>query len=198
MKKTVSKKTVFTGFKEEPASFYNRAYANKGNDYHGPPEDSRFYKIWFFILEHYIEKPTTILDIGCGTGQFGAMCTKRRHRYIGVDYSKVAIKVAKKMCPKGKFYVRDIIKKRNAITNGRYKVITFVEFLEHIQDDLGVIKSVPKGKTIIATLPSFGGKPHIRYFPTVLSAKERYDKYIKYTKVKRISKKHIVIMGVRK
>ena len=133
-----------TGFRQEDASFYDNCYS-KDNDYKLSPSESRFYSMWKYILDKLIVDKTTILDVGCGTGQFGNMAKKRGHKYIGVDFSEVAIEHAKKNVKGCKFYCRDIVKNKNAITNGRYKIITLIEFLEHIENDLGIIRSIPPG-----------------------------------------------------
>ena len=98
----------------EGAEYYNVCY-KKDTDYLGPPGESRFYNLWKCILDNYLDKPCRILDVGCGPGQFGRMCVKRKHKYVGIDFSKVAIRICKKTIPKARCFVVDVSKDHSII-----------------------------------------------------------------------------------
>src|SRR5437016_1266929 len=51
----------------------------------------------------------TVLDIGCGFGEFGKFLIKRYKNvdYTGIDITSEFIEEAKKMIPEGKFFVGD-------------------------------------------------------------------------------------------
>lgn len=48
------------------------------------------------ILENYIKKGDTLLDIGMGTGTFTVLCAKKGAQVTGIDYSEKMLEVAKK------------------------------------------------------------------------------------------------------
>lgn len=58
------------------------------------------------ILENYITTETTVLDAGCGYGR----CSRffNMERYIGVDFCKEFIEIAKKLHPHRLFHVQDL------------------------------------------------------------------------------------------
>jgi 23S rRNA (guanine745-N1)-methyltransferase len=50
------------------------------------------------VIHEHVQKPTTILDIGCGEGYYSRYFQERMpaHQYYGIDISKAAIKTAAK------------------------------------------------------------------------------------------------------
>jgi len=58
-----------------------------------------------WIHRHVLgEKPTNILDLGCGPGLYAAPFTKLGHTYTGIDFSPACIDFARKNAPKGCTY----------------------------------------------------------------------------------------------
>ena len=63
---------------------------NEKVEYHKMPMHSRYFSLWheiFQLLKKHKKKKgikrVKILDLGCGTGQFGHMALSRGYRYIG-------------------------------------------------------------------------------------------------------------------
>ncbi|MCF7866904.1 methyltransferase domain-containing protein [Candidatus Woesearchaeota archaeon] len=99
------------------------------------------------------KKNQTILDVGCGPGNFCKILSEEGFEVTGIDYSEAMIKRAKKNCTKSKFLVGDAYKipyKENSfditISIG---VITCLSDYEKAIEEL---KRVTKKKIIISTL----------------------------------------------
>ena len=54
------------------------------------------------------EKPTTILDVGCGDGQVASRLDLGGAFYVGIDPSATALSMARQRCPGLSFYLSDI------------------------------------------------------------------------------------------
>jgi SAM-dependent methyltransferase len=52
------------------------------------------YENWYMYLRKYIKKPGTVLDLGCGTGEFLVKFLKDGFTCIGVDISEVMLEIA--------------------------------------------------------------------------------------------------------
>ena len=95
-----------------------------------------------------------ILDVGCGTGKLAYLISKKGGNVKGIDYSKSAIKVAKKKYqnPNLKYELIDASKK----ILGKYDVIISVGTLEHMDNPYLMLKKLknnlkPSGKIIITS-----------------------------------------------
>lgn len=159
-----------------PASYYDEIFESS-QKYLDPAKDSPYKVVWDKVLEKLPPK-CSILDIGCGPGQFATLCIKAKHLYVGADFSEVAIKRGRKIVPKATFHLVDIIKDKSLLTKGDYDVVTLIEFLEHVEEDLGVLSSIPEGKKVVLTVPKYWSDSHVRVFKTPINAHIRYGKFI--------------------
>ena len=116
--------------------------------------------------------------MGCGPGQFADLCVGAKHRYVGVDFSEVAITHGRRVVPQATFHLVDVVKDASLLTKGDYDAVTFIEFLEHIDEDLMVLSFIPEGKRVVLTVPKFWCEGHVRVFKTSNSVALRYEKLI--------------------
>jgi len=142
------------------------------------PEKSRYYRLWKFILDEHLKLDCKILDVGCGAGQFARLCIDRGLRYVGVDFSQEAIKIARQHAPEGAFHVVDVAKDQSLLRAGNYDVAVFIEFLEHVENDVEILSSVPKGKKVVLSVPAFMDRAHVRAFYSPEMVLTRYFKAI--------------------
>ena len=120
----------------------------------------------------------SILDIGCGTGQYAAfLSTKKKKvfRYHGIDFSEVAISLATQLrLPRSSF----TFEKKDILTSNidftAYGVVLMLEFLEHINDDVLFLKRIPIGKRIVLSVPNFSAPSHVRHFSSLSDVINRY------------------------
>lgn len=171
--------------KELQADFYNKVYKTGGKNkkYFKSYKDTAWLNIWLKICEIMKEHGSSkVLDLGCGSGQF-AQCASDSGllNYIGVDFSKEAIAVAKVNLKNSnmntKFLTKDIYTfDFNSI---EYDCVVATEFLEHIERDIEVLNNIKSGTLIIATLPNKDSAGHVRYYSEEFSItkKKIEDRY---------------------
>ena len=153
MKKTSSKKKVISD-NSSLAKQYDKIF-QKGEEKHftkfvttGKPSSESSE-----VLKQVQWKNKKIVDIGCGTGNFAFLASKKGANVLGIDYSKTAIEKAKKK------YVRKNLefKKMNVFElKGNFDVIVSIGTLEHTDDPLKTLKFLKRhlsknGKLIITT-----------------------------------------------
>ena len=134
-------------------------------------------------------KKNAILEIGCGNGTFASMIYHSKYNcsYTGFDFSEYAISEAKKKCPEFSFLC-DNIYTTKLYTENNYDVVVTLEVLEHLKDDTSFLKEIKPGTLIIASLPKFDAKNHVRYFSNEKQIVHRYKNYIVFNKILNLNK----------
>ncbi len=160
---------------ERGGGYYDQAFSTDA-DFQCPFYQSPYYPAWSVVVERLrrygAEK---ILDIGCGPGQFASLLADSGIRaYTGIDFSHVAVEMAKSQNPMYDFRVADA---RDPET---YRCIPCdavicMEVLEHIEDDLGVVGCFPIGVRCLMTVPNFPWRSHVRHFETAEAVVDRYS-----------------------
>ena len=158
------------------AKHYDDMFTNLQN-YLVSAELSTYKDVWDKVLEKMPSK-CGILDIGCGPGQFASLCVEAGHPYVGADFSEVAINRGRQIVPEATFHLVDITKDKSLLAKGDYDVVALIEFLEHIEEDLEILSSVPEGKRLVLTVPKYWCPEHVRVFKTPSAIYERYGKLI--------------------
>ena len=152
-------------------SWYNEAYA-KSTEYRKEPEDSIYINVWNTAIE--LINNERVVDLGCGSGQFAKLLLKKEKRFVyGVDYSTEAISIAKGLNPEHseKFVVKDLLKDYKLPA---HDLIICCEVLEHITEDLSVVRKIQSGKRFIFSVPNYDYKSHVRKFETGREIMTRY------------------------
>jgi 2-polyprenyl-3-methyl-5-hydroxy-6-metoxy-1,4-benzoquinol methylase len=165
---------------EKDNVYYDEGYIiskNTLDNYACEPNHSKYFESWNKVIS-WIGKKESILDLGCGSGQFAQLAIKNRMKYaLGIDFSKVAIDWAKERNRKNEdCFLCEKIESFKDYDN--FDVIVILETLEHVNDDIEIIMSIPRGKHVILSVPSFSLQCHVRHFKTQESAIDRYSKYI--------------------
>ena len=157
---------------EKDNKWYNEAYA-VSEEYRKEPEDSMYYHVWEKAIS--LIKNERILDFGCGSGQFAKMLLKNEKRFVkGYDFSNEAIIIAQRLNQqhRDKFVVKDLLKIEKLPA---YDLVISFEVLEHITNDLSVIKKIGSGKRFIFSVPNYDYKSHVRFFNTEEEIIKRYS-----------------------
>ena len=164
-------------FKERTDKWYDEMYAG-AYDYLKHYTESRYYFLWSVIADRMaFWKLAKFLDIGCGTGQFASLLFDRGFKnYLGVDFSRIAIATARSCCSKLDFIISDILQP-GILETEDYDCVTALEFLEHIEDDLGVISRIKPDTSFWGTVPSFRCDSHVRAFANAGQVERRYGKF---------------------
>ena len=156
---------------QKEKEWYNQAYS-VSEEYRKEPEDSMYINVWDRAIE--LINNERIVDLGCGSGQFAKLLLNKGKRFVyGLDYSDEAISIAKKLNPehKDKFVVKDLLKDFKLPA---HDLVICFEVLEHINEDLSVIKKIQSGKRFIFSVPNFDYKSHVRKFETGREIMLRY------------------------
>ena len=159
---------------EKPAEWYTAVSTERWVHKYMP-----IYVLTMDMLKEETEPGERILEMGSGIGTMAKILFENGYRnYLGIDFSPHMIKRAKELVPNQLFMKCDL---KDPMLKKMYtgcKYFICHEVLEHIEDDLKVLSYVPKGATIIFSLPTADAKAHVRRFKTVEGVYERYKEII--------------------
>lgn len=163
------------------SSFYNQIYRSYLDKYSlDRLEESAYFSLWKKAVDMIGEKDV-VLELGCGPGLFAYLALEHGIDYrLGLDFSQEAIDQARKNNPDygDHFKVRDITK----TTPKAYRkmdVVVCLEVLEHIEDDIDVVKTIPGGMKVIFSVPDYDSESHVRRFKRFKKVRRRYGDLIK-------------------
>jgi 2-polyprenyl-3-methyl-5-hydroxy-6-metoxy-1,4-benzoquinol methylase len=175
---------------EKNREFYDEIYLKGGSKgmYFKQPEQTIYFPIWKRIGE-ILTKKESILEIGCGVGQLANYLLREEKNYIkGIDFSEVAIEKAKQLnsafASNCAFEVKDIYSVEAQYLP--FETIICCEVLEHLEEDLEVIKLLPSNVRFIFSVPNFKNESHVRLFENKLQIRKRYKK-LKFVNIEEFS-----------
>ncbi|MDP2641537.1 MAG: class I SAM-dependent methyltransferase [Candidatus Yanofskybacteria bacterium] len=119
------------------------------------PKVSRGYHKKF--LERWGDKKgKTILDVGCGAGEFLAALQARGWNVWGVDFDRRAIQAAKRHFRLDQVFAMELGKFFKDVETPQFDVITCFEVIEHVDDPRKLMENIqnklhPGGKVILST-----------------------------------------------
>jgi 2-polyprenyl-3-methyl-5-hydroxy-6-metoxy-1,4-benzoquinol methylase len=179
---------------EKGVEFYDKAY-DSDEKYRVHYKQLSYYPVYQIAYGMITDiEDADILELGCGTGQFAQMLWDNGHQcYLGVDFSNIAIGIAQGKSPH-MFEVGDI--RSYKIDKDLFNTVVMIEVLEHINDDIAVIKNIPEGMNVIMSLPDFNDPGHVRVFRDKDSIRFRYGDLIDIQEMVRYQH-WIVVKGVR-
>ena len=143
------------------ADFYNQ-YHQKNNPYVKIIGDGNFtYAFVLPVINGAVTdwNRTRVLDVGCGVGPLSLYCAKKGAEVVGVDISKRAVAIATGAAKhwqmkKVTFMQGDVTKMQKTL--GKFDLIICNEVVEHVADDVALLKSIhsllkPGGALMLAT-----------------------------------------------
>ena len=153
--------------KELDSDFYNEVFKNGGSEgmYFLSYDQTPWVNVWNEIIDYIIDNGfTSVLDIGCGPGQFADFLKNRMPdiKYTGIDFSQTAIDMAKELVPSFDFIAADAVTFDYSSVN--YDIVVTTEFLEHIKGDLRILNKIKRNTTILATQPNMDSDGHVRFY----------------------------------
>jgi 2-polyprenyl-3-methyl-5-hydroxy-6-metoxy-1,4-benzoquinol methylase len=162
---------------ERTSGWYDKKFAVT-QAYHVPYQDSPYYFVWSVIVDRLRRDGLKkVLEIGCGTGQLAAFLLHQGiETYTGIDFSPKAIAYARQAAPSGRFIVDDA-QTSSIYTEEQHDVLICTEVLEHIADDLSVVRRFRPGTRCLFSVPSYDSEGHVRFFSDAAAVKERYENY---------------------
>lgn len=103
------------------------------------------------LINSFSSEEKTLLDIGCGTGDFLQMCKANNWKVSGIEPNDKAREIANAKTDNSVFYTEQLL----TFDKHSFDVITLWHVLEHLpnlEEQISIIKSLlkPNGKLIIA------------------------------------------------
>lgn len=125
----------------------HRKWDTVHQEYHSPTYQLRK-KIILTIFSDLLkegknkDQDFTVLDVGCGTGEYSIYLAEKGLTVTGIDFSEYAVKTAQDKCTgmqngTANFFVGDI---STFTTTRKFNLIVLSEVLEHIDDDIAIVK----------------------------------------------------------
>jgi len=109
------------------------------------------------VIKELNWKGKKVLDVGCGTGEFAYLISKKHAIVTGIDYSVQAIKTARKKYMHSNLVYKNIDASTNIV--GSYDVIVSIGTLEHMDNPFALLKKLQKhltqNGTIVITSPNW-------------------------------------------
>ena len=165
---------------------YDKLFQNS-EVYARPFRESPYYPMFVAALSELgRHNATRVLEVGCGPGHLGQMILEQSTiKYHGFDFSPVAIKKAIDNYGRPDlFYVADATDPTSYKPD--YDCLVCTEVLEHIEDDIGVVRCWEKGSLCVCSVPNFDSKYHVRFFASENEVRRRYGGLIKIKSIKRV------------
>ena len=175
-----TERQIENGTLEASAEYYNSIY-KYSQKYRSHGRESAYIPAWKHILSLLESRNISrILDLGCGPGQFAEFLAELNSDvdYIGVDFSSVAISQARRRCPQYSFY-EETLPVEDYLKFGDSDALICTEVLEHIEDDRSLMKSYPRGKFLVLSVPNFDSFAHVRYFLDRNDVVGRYGQFFR-------------------
>ena len=123
-----------------------------------------------------------IADIGCGTGRFARLlCDRGYTQYWGVDFSDARICEARTYVPEFQFSVGNIFDTWVKEKFRKFNTFVLLENLEHIDDDLTLLSTIPSGSRVIFSVPNYDSEAHVRFFNNAEEVIKRYSSLLDFS-----------------
>jgi trans-aconitate methyltransferase len=133
-------------------------------------------------LARMIEPHEEVVDLGCGTGRLIELLRRNGHyaQITGVDWSASALEEAFQYVGFNggtrmpSFRREDLREWEPDLERAGNTVYVCSEVLEHLEDDLDLVRRIPPGHRFLFTVPNFYSEAHVRTFVGTGDLWERY------------------------
>lgn len=162
------------------SSSYDKMYS-ESSSYRMHYSELVYYKAWKHIAGK-LHRDDKILDLGCGPGHLANLIYDIgiTGSYTGIDFSEVAIKMAKAKVPAFEFITGDL---RDIDYIGyQDRTLISTEAFEHMENDIELIKRLPKSR-IIFSVPNFICSTHYRMYNSESFIRNYYKDVMSITSV---------------
>lgn len=169
--------------REQPAEFYDRRFARRAH-WREHYTQSHYYPVWTVVADRLKRAGVRkVVDVGCGPGQLACLLRDQGIvQYVGLDFSPLRLEHARKVCPEFSFQLVDIFSS-DFLRTETYDAVVLLEFLEHVNDDLGVLGAIRPGTLVLGTVPNFPAAGHVRHFSSASDVHRRYEEVIESLRV---------------
>ena len=137
------------------------------------------YYIWTVIVDRVRRaKARSVLEIGCGSGQLAHAIhdSGAVEQYCGFDFSLARVEQARRNVPAFTFEHANAFE-TDLYDRIKYDLVIVTEFLEHVEEDLAVLRRLPPGVRVIGLVPNFPYVSHVRHFAGPAEVAARYGPF---------------------
>lgn len=171
---------------EAPVSVYEKLYAEADRTYEDP-EASPYYPLFLAAVSALKAcNARSVLEVGCGSGTLAQMVMANGINYNGFDYARTGVEKALRRNPRANFFWGDAT--TDAPYDKPYDTILCCEVLEHITNDLDVIRRWRPGCKVVCSVPNFDYESHVRFFQREDDVRKRYGDLIDIASIRRLPK----------
>lgn len=172
--------------REMSPDYYDAAF-ERGHHWRAHYAETVYFPNWRLIAAHIQQAGhRRILDVGCGTGQFGCyLMDMGIAEYVGVDFSPKRIEWAIASCPQGRFVCADLFES-DLLETYAYDAVVVTEVLEHITGDLECLRRIRPQAYVYGSVPSFPWISHVRYFEGATQVQQRYQEHLEDIQVETV------------
>lgn len=149
--------------------FYETVLEDRRNSQWLPLARNPYRTLWIRTAL-LVPRHRSVVELGCGTGRLGPLLATGARTYLGLDFAPRLIEEARRYAPRLTFEVSDL--RTEPIPDAQVYVAN--EVLEHLAQDLALLRRLPKGATVVLSVPSFDSASHVRFFPARGEAQRRY------------------------
>jgi ubiquinone/menaquinone biosynthesis C-methylase UbiE len=115
-------------------AFHDAAAIERGGFYDSGLHQTKRHMIWMHIMWHMAKKcldhPESVLDAGCGRGDFALDLTEVAPRVVGCDISEEMLSIAKSLAPMVEFKQADLLSL--PFSAGEFDSVVCVNTFQHI------------------------------------------------------------------
>ena len=164
-----------------PAAYYDQIYATSPHYAKSADElsNGNWFAVWKWACGEIDFEKDRILDLGCGPGHFAELLVSQGFdpaRYLGVDFSQVAVAHAKARVPGATFKQAELPAPLSTLlAEFKPTVVTALEVIEHMAEDIEKAILSTGYRTLIS-VPMMDDPSHMRFFPTQQSAVDYYGR----------------------
>ncbi len=176
------------------AGFYDHAMCEEGAPSMLPLDESPWRPLYAEAAS-WIPGAHPVVDLGCGTGRFADELRNQGHAggYLGIDFSPAALGEARHYLGEDvELEQRDLRDWQPDPHRAGNTTYVCLEVLEHLEDDLELVRRVPPGHQLVCSVPNYESEAHIRVFRGL------GDVFARYTGLLAIRRWSLVELGAGK
>lgn len=164
------------------AAWYDEAMTSEGSRALEPLESSPWQQLYQEAALLVRNTNALVIDLGCGTGRFVEQLYRNGHqaKVIGVDFAPEVLHAARRYTRKrpAEYELCDLTQWQPPAVRPGNTIFTCLEVLEHLEDDLELVRRIPPAHTFIFSVPNFESASHVRWFRGAGDVWARYDRLL--------------------
>lgn len=177
------------------AEWYDEVMVEEDSPAMLPLEESPWLAMYAALVA-MIQAHEEVVDLGCGTGRFIELLRRGGHygQITGIDWSEAALaeafEYASSRSTEPSFRREDLRSWHADPDRAGNTVYVCSEVLEHLANDIALVREIPPGHRFLFTVPNFDSESHVRTFRGVGDVWERYAKRLLFLSWRMVGTEH--------